>query len=410
MKAAGLLRNFIAPVAGLLIFQLAVADSTFDARTGQEVNWGNAGYPPNFAALCQGDLTPKLQAQFDSNLAKAEQALQAGDLDAARDALGRADSAGIRGPNETFYSAGIKCQGEAVTRRLFVAWRDYYLARKAQGQKNIPLWVITVDGGKSGLLRYTENYDGDEYRRAVMGVRTIVERKEQERDYGAFLLKEEENMLRACNDALPEMKAHANNKHNAALAAEQSGFNYTPTAQEQAMIENGAGMGEMMGAAMDSELIVMGQRVRLSQDALHDARDWNFVLFNDSGNTEDNMYWQDLPSSKRARKRGDTLLAKAGDTGLSYASRDRYYDMAIDYYSFGYWKKQRDAALAAKDGIQDGVMAERQQAQANMQQMQADMETRLKSAEEGMEAMKKTEAEKKSFNDEADALEAELGF
>ena len=410
MKNTGLLRLFLLTITGSFIAHTAFADGDFDSRTGGATNWANAGYPPDFAALCQGNLTPTRQTQFDSNLTKAEQELQDGNLDKAYDALGRADSAGTRGPNRTFYSAGIKCQGESVTRRLFVAWRDYYLARKAKGQKNIPLWVVAADGGKNGLLSYTNTYAGDDYRRAVMEVRTIIELKEQERDYGAFLLAEEEAMLQACNDALPEMKIHAESKHKEALAAEERGFNYMPTAKEKALIEDGAGIGKMMGATIDSETIVMGQRVTLSQDALQDARDCNFVLFNDSLNNDDYRKWQELPSSQRARKRGDTLIAKANDASLSFTSRDRYYDMAIDYYSFGHWKQQRDKAITTKDGIQDGLVAEQQETAAKVQQMQAEMETKLQGVEDAVQSMKKTESEKKSFNAEADALEAELGF
>jgi hypothetical protein len=410
MDTADLARNIFAAIFGLVIFQPGLADGKFDADTGQETNWANAGYPPNFAALCEGDLTPARQAAFDSNLAKAEQALKAGDMESARDALGRADSAGMRGPNETFFGAAIKCQGEAKARRLFIAWRDYYLALKAQGRKDIPIWVIVADSGKSGLLEYTQNYDGDEYRRAVIGVQKIIDSKEQERDYGAFLLSQEQAMLQASIDAIPAMQAYAESKHTAALAEEEKAFRWMPTQQEMSMIESSAAMGAGMGMAMDSELVLTGRRVSLSADLLQDARDWNFVLFKDSGNALDNITWQQLPSSKRAQQRGDTIMSKANDGSLSYESRDAYYEMAIDYYSFGHWNSQRDAAVAAKARIQDSLLAEQQQAAAKVEQMQADMEVRLKSAEQGMEAMKKTDAEKKSFNDEADALEAELGF
>jgi len=410
MSTAVSLRSVLATVIALFLFQAVLADGKFDARTGQETNWANAGYPPNFAALCQGDLLPKYQAEFDSNLAKAEQALKAGDLEQTREALSRADSAAIRGPNETFFNAAIKCQGEAKARRMFVTRRDYHLARKAQGKTDIPFWVIVADGGKSGISAYTQGYDAKKYRRAMTSVQKIVDRKEWERDYGAFLLSEEQAMLQAGKDALPEMRAHARSKHTEALAAEARAFNRAPTEQEKALLKSGSTFGAAMGAGMDSDALLTGQRVGESSNLLHDARDWNFVLFKDSGKSEDNISWQELPSSKRARQRGDTLLAKANDASNTFTARDSYYDMAIDYYSFGHWNSQRDAAVAAEASIQDDVMAERQQAEEKMQQMQADMESRLENAEQAMESMQKTEAEKKSFNDEADALEAELGF
>jgi len=257
MKNAGLLYHGTLTLISLMLFQPAVVVFNDAATTESNPDWGNAGYPPNFAALCQGDLTPKLQAEFDTNLNKAEQALQAGNLDQAEEALNRASSAAIRGPNETFYSAALKCQGETKARRMFVASRDYHLARKAQGEKDIPFWVIVASDGKSGIMNYTQAYDGNRYRRARMSVQTIIDEKERDQNYGAFLLSEEEAMLKACRDALPAMRAHADNKHTAALAAEKEAFGRQPTEQEKSIAKNSSSAGAMLGMAIDSELLLM---------------------------------------------------------------------------------------------------------------------------------------------------------
>jgi len=410
MKNAGLLYHGTLTLISLLFFQPVVADGTFDARTESNPDWSNAGYPPNFAALCQGDLAPELQAEFDTNLDKAEQALQAGNLNQAREALSRANSAAIRGPNETFYSAALKCQGKTKARRMFVASRDYHLARKSQGNKDIPFWVIVAGGGKSGIMNYTQAYDGNKYRRAWMSVQTIIDEKERDRDYGAFLLSEEEAMLMACRDALPAMRAHANDKHAAALAAEKEAFDRQPTKQEQSVAQNSTSAGAMLGMAIDTELFLTGQRVGLSKSSLQDAQNWNFAFDKFGTKVEDDTKWQQLPSSQRAKQRGNTLLAKADDSNISFTSRNAYYDMIVDYYKLGHWNTQLAEAEAAKARIQDGVMAEQQQSEQRMQQMQAEMEEKAEDMKAALESMQKTEVEKKSFNDEADALEAELGF
>jgi len=410
MKNAGLLYHGTLSIISLLLFQPALADGTFDARTESNPDWSNAGYPPNFAALCQGGLTHKLQAEFDTNLNKAEQALQASNLDQAGEALSRASSASIRGPNETFYSAALKCQGETKARRMFVASRDYHLARKAQGEKDIPFWVIVASDGKSGIMNYTQAYDGNRYRRARMSVEAIIDEKERDRNYGAFLLSEEEAMLKACRDALPAMRDHADSKHSAALATEKEAFNRKPTEQEKSIAINSANAGTMLGMAIDSDLLMMGQRVGLSTRSLQDAQDWNFAFDKFGTKTEDGAKWQQLPSSQRAKQRGNTLLAKAGDSSISFTSRDAYYDMVIDYYQLGHWNSQLGEAETAKARIQGRVLAEQQQSEQQMQQMQTDMEEKAEDMKAALESMQKTEAEKKSFNDEADALEAELGF
>jgi hypothetical protein len=293
---------------------------------------------------------------------------------------------------------------------MFVASRDYHLARKAQGEKDIPFWVIVASDGKSGIMNYTQAYDGNRYRRARMSVQTIVDEKERDRNYGAFLLSEEEAMLKACRDALPAMRAHADNKHTAALAAENEAFGRQPTEQEKSIAKNSSSAGAMLGMAIDSELLLMGQRVSLSTSSLQDAQDWNFAFDKYGIKVEDDTKWQQLPSSQKAKQRGNTLLAKADDSSISFTSRDAYYDMVIDYYKLGHWNSLLAAAETAKARIQDRVLAEKQQSEQQMQQMQADMEEKAEEMKAALESMQKTEAEKKSFNDEADALEAELGF
>ena len=162
--------------------------------------------------------------------------------------------------------------------------------------------------------------------------------------------------------------------------------------------------------AIDSDLFMMGQRVGLSTRSLQDAQDWNFAFDKFGIKVEDDTKWQQLPSSQKAKQRANTLLAKADDSSISFTSRDAYYDMVIDYYKLGHWNSLLATAETAKARIQDRVLAEKQQSEQQMQQMQADMEEKAEEMKAALESMQKTEAEKKNFNDEADALEAELGF
>ena len=135
-----------------------------------------------------------------------------------------------------------------------------------------------------------------------------------------------------------------------------------------------------------------------SMELLREARGWD----PDSYTNE-----QARPDSRRARKRGDAMLALADDASRSLDARDRLYSAAVSYFEFGGWTRQASQAKAARSAIQADLKAQQARQRAEMDKA---LEKKRRDLEQARESMTKTEAEKERFKDEADALEAELGL
>lgn len=363
----------------------------------------DAGYPPNFAAFCEGDLRPERQADFDASLAAAEQAVRAKNLDGARKALQDAGSAAFRGRNDLDYGKSIKCQGKAKAQRFFDADLGYHLQRQARGDTDIPYWVVAADAGGQGLADFIINRRSGRAG-ALRRIDDIALQLERDRDYGAFLLPQEERIIAACKDANTRVQQEARRIHDQELAAEDKAFRRSFTEQERAMTSDMASLANALGAAADEELVLTRRRVDDSMNHLREARSW-FIYDAAMGMKEN-----ESPESARALQRGNAMLAKAGDTSVDALSRDEYFEMAIGYFDFGDWKAEAAQATAARDGIQGEVARRQQQVEADTEEFVEEMRGKAENMEAAMQDMKKTEAEKKSFNEEADALEAELGF
>jgi len=404
LNRTGVVVSAIALLFGSQVF----ADGKFDASIDGERNFANAGYPPNFQAFCEGDLTADRQAKFDNSLAKAEAALASGDVETAGNALQSASAAAYRGFTDLDYGKSRKCLGEAKARRYFKADLDYHLRRKARGDQAIPLWAIAADSGAEGMLLELQGERVNRYSRAYAECNEIVRQYQIDSDYGAFMLSEEEAVMAACKTLQTEVKGYARTLHDEAMAAETVAFSREATDQERAVAADMSAMGEYMGSTMDAEQMLTKQRVGESMDQLQEARAWNFGLDTaDGGLPRDPA---DTPESQRALQRGNVLLSKAEDTSIDVVARDDNYALAIDYYDFGYQKEAARKARAAREAIQPQLAASRQQTEAKRDAVRKEMEGKLENAAAAMEDMKKTEAEKESFNAEADALEAELGF
>ena len=70
------------------------------------------------------------------------------------------------------------------------------------------------------------------------------------------------------------------------------------------------------------------------------------------------------------------------------------------------WKRPRPPGLPSRPALE----AKQAQREAQLEAASADLERKADELQRAAEEMKKTDAEKQSFKDEADAMEAELGF
>jgi hypothetical protein len=394
-------------IAAIGVFANAQAD--FDAKTGQ---WTGDVSPQSFAEYCRGELPADRQATFFAELDKAERVLAARNTADAKTALGKALSAVYRGGAET--DIAVKCLGEPIALR----WFTTQLALRRQVSRSGPrgtgpdyttLYVAAADRGTDGIVEVVSSQSATRFVRSVQTLKGIVDRIEADRKYGAFILPGEEAIEKACRDAVDPLSERARREHRATLAAEDQAFNRPATGQE---IEatNAMGGAEALASAIagvkvdatfTKETMVMRQRVSESRELLSTARIWNLGRYDDI---------QSRPTSQRARKRGDALLARANDTQHSFGARDRFYDYAIAYYKFGHWDNQVAKAASARDAIQPALQAERERQRANREKAREDMASRAEQVNQAREKMNKTEAEKQTFREEADALEAELGF
>jgi len=244
------------------------------------------------------------------------------------------------------------------------------------------------------------------FRGAVGSLEQIAARVDKDREFGAYILPQENAVAAACRDAVSQLRKLADQKHRAALEAEDRAFNRPLSEQEISFAESAANtqaatmaiVGVNMDTGHDKEAPFIAMRVTESQRHLRDARAWDLDEYDDP-TTE--------PSSRRALERGDTMLARANDPAQGLEMRDDLYQDAEKYFQFGGFSKQAKAAESQRDAIQPALQAEKARRE---QQRDAALEQKAAAMQQAVDDMQKTEAEKQSFNEEADAMEAELGF
>jgi len=146
------------------------------------------------------------------------------------------------------------------------------------------------------------------------------------------------------------------------------------------------------------DAMLISMQTRDSRDQLRRARDYELEPPTTPGKDA---------SGLRAEERGIELLVRADDTSRSLRFRDSVYELAINYFDWCECRDKKSTAQAAREAIQPALAAEEAEREA---QMEAATDRMRQDAEQAMQDMQKTETEKKSFQEEADAMEAELGF
>lgn len=357
----------------------------------------------DFGTFCRDPLPADRMSRFRQNLTATETALASRDAEEARESFDIAMSAVYRGGGESDVS--VKCLGESTAGRWFDAKLE--LKRQQTAQRNsTDLYLIAADQGADGLVSTITQKEGSQIGSSVNWLQEIARRLRAEQAYGAFLLPGEQRILAASDTALKEIRALADKAIQAALREEAAAFERPVSDQERDLVTNTNNLASgLLGVELqltdDPEVLYLERRAQESMEKLQKARAWDLKSAEDPGEPA----W-----GTRARKRGDTVLEKAGDSQLSFAGRDNLYALAAEYYDFGGWAEQRDRAESMRERIRPEVEAEQAQKSAQLEQAEAEMERKAQSARESAEKMMKTEQEKQQFNKEADAMEAELGF
>ena len=368
-----------------------------------------------FEEGCSRESPEVMRPVVIEKLGELEAALSRDDLEQAEKSKSEAegatqDVAGWTG------ALGVKCVGEPTYHRYFNDSQKVLQLRAKQNPADIlsqvkaRLWIVANDNGKDPghiLEVIPDNYN--QYSRAWYDLNSTAETVEYYRQIGVFVLTEEAAIERAALDALELIDAKARERSRQALVREAEAFYRDPTQMETdgaQQLENLAPLVNSMAgmefdAAEQTEFQFARQRTRDSREQLDLARGWAFSL-----NAEN----EQSPANLRAAGRGDEVLAWAGNKELSFTIRDEYYELALDYYNWCNCKDKAANAFAAKDAIGPQLQAEQARRQEQMDKAEERLKGQAEDMQRALDDMQKTDAEKKAFDDEADELEAELGF
>ncbi len=355
-------------------------------------------------------LQDELTARFYAELDQAERALAAGNVGEASDRLDSAESAAYRGGREDSMMS-VKCFGEPTARRWFkvnlAVWRAATGDRRLEiSQRRDTQYTLAAPAQPENVASTIQAVPADRFKNSYRSVREAVDGIEADRDYGAFILREEEQIVTNGREVLALLSDFARREAAAALEAEDVEFKRPATEQErqaaQAM-RSGSQIGmAMVGVKVDVTdpglSITTARQVGASQQLLERAD--AYALEPDDR----------LPLDRRAEQRGDTLLVRANDAATGLEVRDGYYELATSYFEFCGCDKKIAGTAAAREKIQPALQAEQERREQQMEAARADLEKKAESARQAIDDMQKSDAEKKSFNEEADAMEAELGF
>lgn len=383
------------------------AQADIDPRTGRQT--GDVG-AQNFAEFCEYELPAQQQKLFFKSLGEAEKAIAAQrEAEASRSAA-IALGAVFRGGPET--DTSVKCLGKSVAER----WNTMRLAlfslqNTQQSDARVgdaQLFTAANEGGTGQILNLMSDRSSGDFRAALGRLKEYPRQLDAARSFGVFILPRESSIATAFRGAIGPLQEAAAEKSRAALQAEELAFNRTPTQQELAMADSALQAGALAQAmaGLDSdngdqrESMLAGFRISQSQEALREARDWDLTDADSSTRA----------SSQRARQRGEALLEQGNETSRTLELRDELYRASEWYFSFGGFDQQAGIASSQRAAIQPALKSERAAREQKLEAQAEVMQQRAESVQQAVDDMQKTDAEKQSFNKEAEALEAELGF
>jgi hypothetical protein len=381
----------------------------FNQATGE---WEGDVSAMTFKDYCRGDLPSERRESFFASLDVADSALASNNIPAALDAFGDARGAAYRGGGDSDVS--IKCLGEPTAGRWFDAQLELTRQQAAtyspgSGSEFAGLYVLAVEQDSDAIIEAVGRMKPRRFAAAIGNLEQIVARIDNEREFGAFILGKEDRLATACRDAVISLRRRAAQEHRNALREEEGSFSRPLSAEileASKSIKINADLAKAMigvdvGAIWDRDVVVLGQRASQSQDLLRLARVWNLEIYVDR---------RTMPSSRRAQIRGDEMLSRAEETSSSLRLRDALYDEARRYYDFGGFDEASNSAKAAHESIEPALRAERDRQDRLLEDAEERMSEKAESVRRTVEDMTKTDAERKSFEEEADALEDELGF
>lgn len=389
----GCCATMLAPAASLLA---ATSSATFR----QDCNRQLSGLEADAHAI-----VADWQKSAESALAQRNAEESARALEAARSLT--ANVAGYSG------AIFVKCLGESTYRSYFETQHRLYRLEARLNKTNIQsviqaaLFDAANDPGKgAGSVLVTIPVEPRAYRTAMNTSEGNLDFVESHRENGAFILPEEEALMRISKEVIDRVVAEAKQQARKALANEDTEFNRPATQQEKDAAANVTGAGEMAQAMTGVKMNTMSPQLITLERQFTNSREW----LSKASAWEIKPQGQRPQSYVRAEKRGDTLLARANAKSRDLILRDKLYDYAQRYYKLCNCDDKAARTAKAHDAIRPALQAQEERQRQQLEKARAEMKHKAEGMEEAVDKMKKTEAEKQQFKKEADELEEELGF
>jgi hypothetical protein len=350
---------------------------------------------------------------FAGELGKAGAAQASRDSTRAYDTL-QAAMMGV--PRKADVSLWGRCVGLRLWQQFYDQRREVTRALGQQAEQSGP--GDQVRNAMDALNYYVEGHNRQDASR-VIGVLTpsasgsgrAIGRLKSEIDaldftaaQGFELLSDEQSARQFWQQGLDDLAANAQQQAANLLDLEEGLVTGEATSEELQIEAAQTDAQDVLAQFLGDESLAPGDeamrdisRARGSLRMLERAREW--VAPVSAGAVQ--------PLLARALSRGDALMAKAGDAALSLEARDSLYESAGSYFDFAGDDGRRQAAARGRDALAPALKGERDQREARLDQKSSELEA---AARQAQQQMQKTEAEKQSFKEEADALEDELGF
>jgi len=349
-------------------------------------------------------------------LGELEAALSRGDLEQAHSSIAEAEGATTDVAGWTGALA-MKClDDQQLYRRYFLDSQELWRLQADANPQDIgtriraALWTASRDdnkGAKDVIASIPDGYRN--YHQAWDYSMRTADGVAYHRQTGAFILPEETAIERQAHQVIELIDTHSRQRSEDALVREKESFYRDPTEFEKDGAQTledlsqfaGTMAGVEMNAAEQTEYQFARQRIRESREQLNEARGWEFSAYSVE---------EESPADRRAAERGDAVMSWAGNENLSFTVRDDYYERALGYYNWCQCKEKAARAVTAKEAIQPQLLAEQARRQAQADEAKKRLQGQAEEMQRAVDDMQKTDEEKKAFKDEADDLEAELGF
>jgi hypothetical protein len=347
---------------------------------------------------------------FSAELDRAQTTFNASDSAGAYEQLRQA-ATGL--PRSVDVSLDARCVGPALWLRYYKLRRSItqplgQAAEKAgrlESSQGALDWYVTGDnqgGARRVTPLLTPTTEGTTW--VIARLRSEVQGLDHAVTAGFQLLPEERAALTFWQHGLEGTIRYAQSKVTEVLQAETRLLTRAATDEELQIEQTQQGLHSMAAGffgdeslAPDMEAQHESNRANASLTMLNSARDWGSAV-----SVEDAA-----EVNERAVQRGDALLARVGETTLGLKSRESLLEAAENYFEFAGNRERQQAAQRALAAIAPAVETERAQRNAKIDKKADELR---ESSARMRDSVIKTEEQKQSFKDEAEALESELGF